>query len=369
MGVSTTITFDQIPASIRKPGDYVEFNTKLAVRTLPTNAQKVLLIGAMAATGTTAVAYQTYDVFDDAMAAALFGKGSSVYSMAVAAMTANPYVRLTCMALPSTGAVLQTALTAVFGADYNIYVIDSNTQADLTTLRNHLDAISHPMEQRPAIAATAFTGTVSAGTALATALNSGRITIAWHKNSAEAVRDIAAAYAAVIASEEDPARPLNTLWLNGVDLNAVIDRPGRTEQEVALAGGLTPLEVGPGEKMQIVRAITTYTKNAAGANDVSLLDLTSIRTLDYVRKAVVERWKLRFPRDKKTVRNKAAVRSETLDVLYKCEELEIIEAVEESKPKLVVQDNLQDVSRLDVRIPADVVNGLHVIGGVIDMYL
>ena len=367
--MATTITFDQIPASIRKPTMTVEFNTKLAVRTLPTNAQKVLLIGAMAATGTTATAYQTYDIFDDAQAATLFGKTSNLYSMAVSAMTANPYVRLTCMALPATGAVLQTALTAVFGADYNIYVTDQNDQTGLTTLRNHLEAISHPMEQRPAIGVSVFTGTVSAGTALATALNSGRVTMAWHKNSAETVRDIAAAYAAVIASEEDPARPLNTMWLNGVDANAIVDRPGRTEQEVALAGGLTPLEVGPGEKVQIVRAITTYTKNAAGANDVSLLDLTSIRTLDYVRKAVVERWKLRFPRDKKTVRTKAAVRSETLDVLYKCEELEIVESVDDNKPKLVVQDNLQDATRLDVRIPADVVNGLHVIGGVIDMYL
>ena len=63
------------------------------------------------------------------------------------------------------------------------------------------------------------------------------------------------------------------------------------------------------------------------------------------------------------------MRSETLDVLYKCEELEIVEQVEANKSKLIVQDNLQDVSRLDVRIPADLVNGLHVIGGVIDMYL
>lgn len=96
--------------------------------------------------------------------------------------------------------------------------------------------------------------------------------------------------------------------------------------------------------------------------------MTTIRKLDYLRKAVVERWKLRF-RVIKTVRTKDAVRSEAPSMLYKCEELEIVEAVEENKTKLVVQDNLQDVSRLDVRIPADVVNGLHVIGGVIDMYL
>ena len=34
---STNISFDQIPASIRKPGKYFEFNTTNAVRTLAAN--------------------------------------------------------------------------------------------------------------------------------------------------------------------------------------------------------------------------------------------------------------------------------------------------------------------------------------------
>ena len=38
---SPNISFDVIQSSIRKPGQYFEFNTKLAVRTLPANAQKV----------------------------------------------------------------------------------------------------------------------------------------------------------------------------------------------------------------------------------------------------------------------------------------------------------------------------------------
>ena len=41
---SANISFDQIPASIRKPGKYFEFNTRLAVRTLATNGQRMLII-------------------------------------------------------------------------------------------------------------------------------------------------------------------------------------------------------------------------------------------------------------------------------------------------------------------------------------
>lgn len=359
------IIFDQLPASIRKPGKYAEFNLKLATRTLPTNAQNTLLIGAMAQGAATP--YTPYWVFDGDSALSLFGE-SPAYDMAIAAMTANPYIRLQVMGIPADGDYT-TALASVFGGDYQVFAIASNTQADLTILRDHLDAVSHPLEQRGAIAASAFIGSVATGSALTAALNAGRITMAWLKNAPNEVHKIAAAYAGVIASEEDPARPLNTLWLKGILSNAITDRAGRMEQEVALAHGLSPLEVGAGDKVQIVRAISTYTKNAAGTDDISLLDITTIRTLDYVRKACIDRISLRFPRDKKTKRVAAAVRGELLDVLYKCEELEIVEEVEANKAQLLVQDNLQDPNRLDSVIPTDVVNGLHVFAARIDLYL
>ena len=97
--------------------------------------------------------------------------------------------------------------------------------------------------------------------------------------------------------------------------------------------GLTPFEIGPGDTVQIVRAISTYTKNAEGVDDVSLLDITTIRTLDYVRKACRERISLRFPRDKLSSRTPPKVQSELLDVLIKLEELEIIEEVEANKSR------------------------------------
>ncbi|WP_286130870.1 phage tail sheath C-terminal domain-containing protein, partial [Pseudogulbenkiania ferrooxidans] len=103
--------------------------------------------------------------------------------------------------------------------------------------------------------------------------------------------------------------------------------------------------------------------------DVSLLDITTIRTLDYVRKACRERIALRFPREKLSERTPPKVRSELLDVLFKLEELEIVEAVEDNKDALIVERDLQDVNRLDAKIPVDVVNGLHVFAGRIDLLL
>ena len=51
---SKNISFDTIPSSIRKPGKYFEYNTRLAVRTLPNNLQKMLIVAQRLTAGTVA---------------------------------------------------------------------------------------------------------------------------------------------------------------------------------------------------------------------------------------------------------------------------------------------------------------------------
>lgn len=264
---------------------------------------------------------------------------------------------------------LAPVLAAVFAGGHNIIVSPYSDQTSLATLRSHLTNVSGPMEQRGAIGVAGWKKSLSTATTLAEQLNEGRITIGWHNGSVKLPCEIAAAYAAVIASEEDPARPLNTLSMDALDVTDQVNWPGRTEQENALHNGVTPFEIGPGNKVQIVRAITTYTRNPEGVDDVSLLDLTTIRTLDYVRKSCRERISLRFPRDKLSTRTPAKVESELLDVLLKLEELEIVENVMANRSGLLAEKDSQDANRLNARIPADVVNGLHVFAGRIDLYL
>lgn len=471
---SENIVFETLPASIRKPGKYFEFNTKLAVRTLPANVQRVLIV-AQGNAGCAQPPLTPVDVFSDVEAANLFGPGSQAHLMARAAIIANPYLRLSVIgladdgagvaasctatvtgpaagigvagltigsqtvlvavaladsataiaqaladkinahgALPVTAAAVNgvitltarnkgaagnlipvsgsvsadgvaievtamangatdpditPALSAVFADGHHIIVTPYAAQASLTALRQHLDAVSHALEQRGAIGVYASTGTLAQGTTLAGLINSGRITCALLPGSVSLPFEIAAAYASVIAFEEDPARPLNTLALTGISPPPVTKRLGRMEQETALANGVTPLEVGPGEKVQVVRAITTYTLDPQGVEDIALLDLTTIRTLDYIRKACRERISLRFPREKLSSRTAPKVRSELIDVLLKLEELEIVEEVKANLPGLIVERDLQDPNRLDAKIPADVVNGLHIFAGRIDLLL
>ncbi|EOM8406035.1 phage tail protein, partial [Klebsiella variicola] len=75
------------------------------------------------------------------------------------------------------------ALANVVAAGHNIIISPFATQATLTTLRTHLDFVSGPMEQRGAIGVAGWTGTLAAGTTLASQLNGGRITLGWHNGS------------------------------------------------------------------------------------------------------------------------------------------------------------------------------------------
>ncbi|RRW89148.1 phage tail sheath subtilisin-like domain-containing protein [Pandoraea apista] len=472
---SEHIAFDTIPSGIRKPGKHFEYNTKLAVRTLPTNEQSVLIVGQRTADGTVPK-LTPVDVFSGDQAATCFGAGSLAHIAAVAAMTANRYVALTVIALdddaagqparatveftgtattpgafalyigntrvnvavntgdtpaqvaarfeaqlkqlpalPVTakateaklaltaknkgaagnGIVLSQlaqvagvtakitafagglndpdiapALAAVFGAKYNLYVTCWPTETSLTKLRTHLDSISGAMEQRPAVGVAGTPDTLSASTTLAGKINGGRITLGWHRGSVCLPAEIAATYAATLASETDPARPLNTLPLTGLDVTPITAHPGRTEQENALHNGVTPFEVGPGNTVQIVRSIMTYTKDAQGMDDPSLLDITTIRSLDFARKAWLQRVSLRFPREKLVAKKTPAkVRSELLDVAYKLEELEILQNVDEHKNQLICELDGQSAGQLNAALPANIVEGLHVIAGRIDLIL
>jgi len=477
---SKNISFDNIPASIRKPGKYIEFNTRLAVRTLPNNKQRMLIVAQRTSAGTIAEKIPT-QVFSDKEAEIYFGPGSMCHLMTRAAITANPYLDLTVIALDdaaagvaatgtvtiggaatgtgvltlyvgtkkieiaiasttaaaavaaalkaeldkhpdlpvtasvaeavvtltakneglcgndihvsyvltnvpgitvtivamATGAAnptLADALAAVFGEKYDIIVTPYNDQTDLATLKTHLDSVSCPLEQRPGTGVYGMNGALATATTLSGQVNSGRILCAYHRYTAATLvqsmpYEIACAFAAVMAWEEDPARPLNTLELKGIAAANIADRLSRTEQENLLYNGVSPTEVGPGETVQIVRAISTYLKDPQGIDDISLLDITTIRTLDYVRKAVRERISLRFPREKLSSKTPPKVRSEILDVLLQLQDLEIVEEVEANKDGLIVERDLQDPNRLDARIPADVVNGLHVFAGRIDLLL
>ena len=109
---SANVNFDNIPASIRKPGKYLEFNTKLAVRTLATNPQTVLIIAQKTADGT-AAEKTPVQVFDTDTAGKLFGVGSQAARMVRAAMRAYGYVDLSVLPVADDSAGVSSSAFSV----------------------------------------------------------------------------------------------------------------------------------------------------------------------------------------------------------------------------------------------------------------
>lgn len=470
---SANINFDNIPATIRTPGVYSEFNLKMAVNTLPANLYRCIIIGQRLATGTV-LANTPMDVFSAEDAATYFGRGSVAHLMVKAAIKANNYLSLQAIAaddasasiaasatltitgpatgagvltlgvnaqsaavayangdnataiaaainaqialqpdLPITATVLSgvvtitaknkgtlgnaikltatvtpntgvgatvTAMTggltdpditntlaAIYTAGHNIVITAFNDATNLGILKTHINNVSGPTEKRRARAVFASIGTYAQATTLATGVNSGRILQVLVPSANEAAYEVAAAAASVAASEEDPARPLNGMVLTGITTPPMANWLSNTQIEAALHNGVTPVRATPDGDVHIVRAVTTYLTNANNVPDISLMDWTTIGTLDYVASALETTNALKFPRDKKSARTKARVQDVDYDVMLKCQELEIVENVQPTD--ILIQDDLVDVTRYDIRIMVNVVNGMHVIAQRLDLIL
>ncbi len=189
-----SISFDTIPASIRKPGVYIEFNTSLAVRTLPTNKQSVCLIVPLGVDATVAANVPT-PFYSAAEAKALFG-GTVAGEMADAFISANRYASLSAVGVVVTGETepdIKAALDSTAMGGFTILVPAWFSQIALTALRTHIQTYTSSMEQQGIIGVAALTSTLSAATTLATSLNSGAISLAVLPGTASTARQVAAA--------------------------------------------------------------------------------------------------------------------------------------------------------------------------------
>jgi phage tail sheath gpL-like len=476
-----SITFQTIPTT-RIPGTYTEINTKAAQRGLPSTAQSVVLLGQKLTAGT-ATAGELVAVTSEDDAITLFGIGSMLHRMVLAALTADKnmgalyavaaadagggvaatttitvavssltagtltlYVggdaltlailatdganaiatalnalladhpelpvaatvatnvvtvsaknkgtlgnqidfeysysgtgltlTIPAMASGATDPTLSTLLDAVFTAAVDIIVCPWNTATPLGTVKTHLESRSDGVEQRGAVGVSAVDTTVSTAATLGSTVNDGRQLVALLEGTTSWAPEIAAAMAAVLAGEEDLARPLNGLQLKGIRPPKSTYRFTRGELATLLLNGVCPLIVNANEETVICRSVSTYVRNAAAASDDTLLDIQTIRVLDYVRKSIKARLDLRFGRVKiadvahtENTTDCGKIRAEMLDVLFQLEAIDYVEAVEENKDDVVVERNTSDPTRVDAHLPSDVVNGLHVLATRIDLIL
>lgn len=470
---SKNISFNQIPGGIKKPGIYIEQDTSLSKRALPSTARRILIVGQRIAAGTVAELVPK-QIFSEAEAAGFFGVGSQLHLMCKAAIERNPLADITAIALTDAGAgvaaagtftltgpatsagtirvfvgdqsvdvaiasgdaaaaiaaaintalnakaslpvtsaapaavvtitaknkglcgndigmgyeitnaagvgcavvamasgatdpTLQSALTVVLGTRYHLIVTPYNNQTDLATLKAHLATVSGPVEQRGCVGVYATTGALASATTLSGQTNGIRQAGAFARYTAATQKktpswQIAAIAAAAISAVPDIAEPIKNLDMTGVALPAIADRLTRTEQETCLTGGVSPIEVGPGETPRLVRMPTTYITD--GNAQPVFVDVHKIFGMDYVRDAAIGDLSAKAP--KKIIREGNPTTLEilmniVLDTAYKCQEAGVLTGVTSYRDQFLVEEDLQNVGQMNILMPSPVVEGLYVV--------
>lgn len=108
------VSFNQIPVDIRTPGQYIEIDNTKAVRGLPAQDRKILVLGQRLSTGTVAAAVPVRVLTGD-QAEEFFGRGSLLAAMCRAAKGANDSGDMWAVALDDLGAGVQAVGGVTFG--------------------------------------------------------------------------------------------------------------------------------------------------------------------------------------------------------------------------------------------------------------
>jgi phage tail sheath gpL-like len=271
---------------------------------------------------------------------------------------------------------ISSIIAAVGGEHYDYFIMPWTDGANITALEAELASRFQPLVEMEGHAFLAKAGTQAELTTWGNARNSPHLSVMGMDSSPTPPEEIAAAFGAVSAFHLniDPARPLQTLPLNGVLAPGVSDRFTLQESNILLFDGISVSKTDFGGLVRIQRAITTYQKNAQGADDPSYLDVTTLATMAYLRRSWRARMLQVFPRHKladdgtrfgagQAIVTPRIAKGETIALARQWEEAGLVEGIDQFKNDIIVDRSLSDVSRLNFLIPPNIVNGALVFAG------
>lgn len=276
---------------------------------------------------------------------------------------------------------IQPLLDALGDNWYQTFVMPWTDAANLRALETEMDSRWGPERQIEGQAFAAIGGSVSTVATAGEARNSPHLVLADAGVTVSPAFMLAAADAATDAGEPDPARPRQTLQLPA-EILPVPQTERRTYQErnTLLYSGIATHTVNASARVQIERLVTTYQVNASGFEDTAYLDVTTLRTLAYLRYSLRQRIAAKYPRHKladdgtpvspgQALVTPRVIRAEVISLFGDWQELGLVEDLAQFKRDLVVERNTQDPNRLDALIPPDLVNGLRVLAAQIQFRL
>lgn len=229
-----------------------------------------------------------------------------------------------------------------------------------------------PLKQVYGHAFTAVHDTVGNLTTLGNSRNDPHHTIVGYDLVPTTNSDLVGAYMGAAARELkiDPARPLQTVALEGIKQPTINHAFTTTEQNTLLFDGIATMYRGGG-KLRITRAVTTYQTDDFGNADDSFLDVNTLATLQYILRFLSARITSKFPRHKlvndgtnfgagQAVVSPSTIKAELVSAYMELETLALVENRKEFIKHLTVERNEGDPNRVDVLFPPDLANQLRV---------
>jgi phage tail sheath gpL-like len=367
----TVDNMSEIAAS-RIPGVNLGYDVRGALSGLGLGNRVCCFVGQLAS-GSTAQIDTVIELTSVSQAVTLFGENSNIVHQYRAAFDIFRSGNYCAVAMATTNPNFQTMFEALKHTNVNILSFPYEV-TDLTTnasdvpnsassfyLDQFLEEMGGPVEQRPLIAVSAYIGSLFAGTEPAyPKINNLRIAYAnaldiTGENKEERV---CGALSATILTEANPATPINNanLRLRGTQAYK------REEINALLRNGVTPLTINAARQIEVVRLISTETQGISA----HLPDMW-VRSLDYVREFILAEIRYCFDRQVLTQDSIGTVRSVIIGGLLKLEDLQVVKNVSANIENVIVEKNPDKLGFLSVKIPVDLVIGLHGADGLIQM--
>jgi phage tail sheath gpL-like len=280
-------------------------------------------------------------------------------------------VAITAMASGAGNPDVTTALTALGDEWWNGFVMPYTDSTNLTAFEEELDVRFGPLRALDGVAFTGFRGTHSATGTFGDGRNSKLFSV-MGSNLSPTPPWLWAAVNGVVAMASlnmDPLRPLQTLVLPGLLPPSIGQRWTLEERNLLLYSGISTFMVDAGGRVLIERQITTYQQNGLGVADTAYLNVNTVYWLSYIRHAMSNRIRLRFPRMKlanddarfgagQPIVTPKIVRMELLALGREFEDRGLLEDFEQYKADLIVERDSNNPDRLNVLMAPNEVNGL-----------
>lgn len=192
----------------------------------------------------------------------------------------------------------------------------------------------------------------------------------------------AASVAGLVALEgaKDPARPHRSLELQGIVAPNASDLFDLLERESLIAEGMATWTTDQSGRVRMSRQVTTYKTTELGIPDKAFQDITTALTLGFLRFDLRSKILTKYPRHKladddnefgpgQPIVTPSTMKAEVISIARGWVELGLIENIEQFIAGVTVVRDPQNVARLNIFLPPDLVNGFLVTAATVGFQL